>query len=149
MIPAAERPLPYFQRIALIVDDLDKAFEVYRDLLGFTVEYIGPHGGDSFAYEIFSIPESVQIRFAALSSESQQRTMALIEAPGHAAAQSERRAAAVIQVPSVVETLEAAKALGLKTCEPRTELDPSKGPARTESGFYDHDGHTVVIYNLE
>lgn len=149
MIPAAERPLPYFQRIAIIVDDLDKAFEVYRDLLGFTVEYVGDHGSDSFAYEIFDIPESVLIRFAALSSETQQRTMALIEAPGHAAAQSERRAAAVIQVPSVVETLAKAKALGLKTCEPRSELDPAKGPPRTESGFYDHDGNTVVIYNLE
>ena len=149
MLPAAERPLPYFQRIALIVDNLDKAFEVYRDLLGFELEYVGGHGSDSFAYEIFDIPESVQIRFAALSSETQQRTLALIEAPGHAASQSERRAAAVIQVKSVVETLAAATELGLKICQPRTERDPAKGPPRTESGFYDHDGHTVVIYNLE
>jgi len=150
MIPAAERPLPYFQRAALLVDDLDKAFEVYRDLLGFTLEYIGDQESDAYAYEIFDIPETVVIRFAALSSESQQRTLALIEAPGHAASLgAPRRAAAVIQVPSVKETLDAAKGLGLDTCEPRTELDPAKGPARTESGFYDHDGHTVVIYNLE
>ena len=149
MLPATERPLPYFQRIALIVDNLDKAFEVYRDLLGFTLEYIGDQDSDVFAYEIFDIPESVIIRFATLSSESQQRTMALIEAPGFASAHSERRSAAVIQVASVAETLAAAKALGLKTCEARTELDPTKGPPRTESGFYDHDGHTVVIYNLE
>ena len=149
MIPASERPLPYFQRTALIVEDLDKAFEVYRDLLGFTLEYIGDQDSDVFAYEIFDIPTSVVIRFATLSSESQQRTLALIEAPGFASAQSERRSAAVIQVASVVETLAAVKALGLKTCEPRTELDPAKGPPRTESGFYDFDGHTVVIYNLE
>jgi len=149
MLPAAERPLPFFQRAALLVDNLDKALAVYRDLLGFELEFVGDDESDSFAYEIFDIPEDVQTRFAALSSQSQQRTLALIEAPGHAAAQSERRAAAVIQVTSVVETLAAAKALGLKTCEPRTELDPTKGPPRTESGFYDHDGHTVVIYNLE
>ena len=149
MLPATERPLPYFQRIALIVDNLDKAFEVYRDLLGFTLEYIGDQDSDVFAYEIFDIPESVIIRFATLSSESQQRTMALIEAPGFASAQSERRSAAVIQVASVAETVTKVKALGLKACEPRTELDPAKGPPRTESGFYDHDGHTVVIYNLE
>jgi len=149
MIPAAERPLPYFQRIALIVEDLDRAFQVYRDLLGFTVDFVGPHGSDSFAYDIFGIPESVPIRFAALSTETQQRTMALIEAPGHAAKQGERRAAAVIQVASVTETLAEVAALGLKAHEPRTELDPSKGPPRTESGFYDHDGNTVVIYNLE
>jgi len=149
MIPAAERPLPFFQRIAIIVDDLDKAFQVYRDLLGFTLEYVADQNDEGFAYEIFDIPESVQIRFATLSSESQQRTMALIEAPGFASAQTERRSAAVIQVPSVAETLAKAKTLGLKTCEPRTELDPSKGPPRTESAFYDYDGNTVVIYNLE
>ena len=149
MIPAAERPLPFFQRIAIIVDDLDKAFEVYRDLLGFKLEYVADHTSESFAYEIFGIPETVTIRFAALSSETQQRTMALIEAPGHAAAQSERRTASVIQVASVVETTTKAKELGLETREPRTDLDPAAGPPRTEGAFFDHDGHTVVIYNLE
>jgi catechol 2,3-dioxygenase-like lactoylglutathione lyase family enzyme len=149
VIPAAERPLPYFQRAALVVDDLDKAFEVYRDLLGFDLEFIGDDRSDAFAYEIFSIPQDIKIRFAALSSESQQRTLALIEAPGHAAAQSERRTAVVVQVESVTATLAGAVALGLDICQPRTSLDPAKGPPRTESGFYDHDGHTVVIYNLE
>jgi catechol 2,3-dioxygenase-like lactoylglutathione lyase family enzyme len=150
VLPASERPLPYFQRAALLVDDLDRAFEVYRDLLGFTVEYVAGQEAEAFAYEIFGIPEGVDIRFATLSSESQQRTLALIEAPGHVASLGDaRRAATVIQVASVARTLAAASELGLKTCEPRTSLDPAKGPPRTESGFYDHDGHTVVIYNLE
>ena len=149
MLPAAERPLPYFQRSALLVENLDRAFEVYRDLLGFELEFVGDDESDSFSYEIFAIPQEVKTRFAALSSASQQRTLALIEAPAHAAAQSERRTAVVVQVDSVQKTLEAATALGLGTCKARTELDPEKGPPRTESGFYDHDGHTVVIYNLE
>jgi hypothetical protein len=105
---------------------------------------------EAFAYEIFHIPEELEIRFATLSSESQQRTLALIEAPGHAASLGDaRRAATVIQVASVAKTLAAATGLGLKTCRPRTSLDPAKGPPRTESAFYDHDGHTVVLYNLE
>ncbi len=149
MLSAAERPLPFFQRAALLVDNLDKALAVYRDLLGFELEFVGDDESDSFAYEIFSIPTEVKTRFATLSSESQQRTLALIEAPGHAAAQSERRTAVVIQVESVAATLEGASALGLDICVARTERDPKKGPPRTESGFYDHDGHTVVIYNLE
>ena len=86
MLPASERPLPYFQRAALLVDDMDRALAVYRDLLGFTLEVLGDDKTDSYAYEIFSIPRTVAIRFAALSSQSQQRTLALIEAPGHAAA---------------------------------------------------------------
>ena len=80
MIPASERPLPFFQRAALLVDDLDKAFEVYRDLLGYTLDFVGDKESDAFAYDIFAIPADVSIRFAALSSESQQRTLALIEA---------------------------------------------------------------------
>ncbi len=150
MLPANERPLPYFQRAALLVDNLDKAFEVYRDLLGFTVEYVANQDDEAFAYEIFDIPEDVEIRFATLSSESQQRTLALIEAPGHAASLGDaRRAATVIQVVSVAKTLASATELGLKICQPRTSLDPAKGPPRTESAFYDSDGHVVVIYQLE
>ncbi|MEX1309776.1 MAG: VOC family protein [Candidatus Sulfomarinibacteraceae bacterium] len=149
MLSAAERPLPYFQRLTLVVNDLDKAFEVYRDLLGFTVDFVGGRQTDVFAYDIFGIPADVEIRFAALSSESQQRTMALIEAPGFAAGLSDRRAASVIQVVSVADTTARVRALGLEAHEPRTELDPANGPPRTEGGFYDHDGHTVVIYNLE
>jgi len=149
MLPADERPLPYFQRAALVVDDLDRALAVYRDLLGFELEFVGDDKSDSFAYEIFTIPQEVKIRFAALSSKSQQRTLALIEAPGHAAAQSERRTAVIVQVESVAAALEGAAALGLGLCQPRTTLDPAKGPPRTEAGFYDHDGHTVVIYHLE
>lgn len=150
MIPATDRPLPYFQRTALVVNDLDEALAVYRDLLGFTLEFVGGRESDAYAYEIFSIPESVPIRFAALSSQTQQRTLALIEAPGHAASLGDtHRFATVIQVASVRETLAEAAGLGLRTCEPRTELDPANGPPRTEGGFDDHDGHTVVIYNLE
>ena len=129
---------------------MDRALAVYRDLLGFTLEFLGDDKTDTYAYEIFSIPRTVAIRFAALSSQSQQRTLALIEAPGHAAALgTSRRAAVVIQVASVAETLAGATALGLEVCPPHTQLTPEKGPPRTESGFYDHDGHTVVIYQLE
>jgi catechol 2,3-dioxygenase-like lactoylglutathione lyase family enzyme len=150
MLPANERPLPYFQRAALVVGDLDRALAVYRDLLGFTLEYVAGAEAESFAYEVFGVPEQIEIRFAALSSESQQRTLALIEAPGlEFDDRSGPRAAPVLQVESVPATLADAARLGLKTCEPRTTLAPAKGPPRTESAFYDPDGHPVVIYQLE
>lgn len=150
MLPASERPLPYLQRATLVVDDLDRALEVYRDLLGFSLEFIGGGESDAFAYEVLRIPERVAIRFAALSSESQQRTLALVEAPGLAVGRDgTRRAAVVVQVASVPDTLAGASRLGLETCASHTTLDPAKGPPRTESAFYDPDGHTVVIYQLE
>jgi len=150
MLPANERPLPYFQRAALIINDLDRALAVYRDLLGLKLEYVGDDEADAFAYEIFDIPEEIRTRFATLSSESQQRTLALIEAPGlPSPVRDAPRAAVVIQVESVPATLAGATSLGLRICEPRTTLTPEKGPPRTESAFYDSDGHVVVIYQLE
>ncbi len=150
MIPAAERHLPFFQRAALVVDDLDRALEVYRDLLGLRLEFVGEDKPDSFTYEIFAIPETIRTRFAALSSESQQRTLALIEAPGFPSREQRGpRTATVLQVASVPATLEGASALGLRVCEARTTLEPEKGPPRTEGAFFDHDGHAVVVYHLE
>ena len=150
MQPASERPLPYFQRAALLVENMERALEVYRDLLGFQLEFIGDSESDAYAYEVFAIPTDVEIHFAALSSDSQQRTLALISAPGHAASLgSARRTAVVVQVASVAATLAAAAERGLATCAARTYPAPPKGPPRTEAAFYDHDGHTVVIYQLE
>jgi catechol 2,3-dioxygenase-like lactoylglutathione lyase family enzyme len=150
MLPANERPLPYFQRTTLVVDDLDRSLEVYRDLLGLSLEYVGDDASDPFAYEVFGIPERIRIRFATLSSEIQQRTMALLEAPGLAAERRDPpRATVVFQVASVPAVLDGAARLGLRTCEPHTTLTPDKGPPRTESAFYDPDGNPVVIYQLE
>jgi catechol 2,3-dioxygenase-like lactoylglutathione lyase family enzyme len=150
MLPANERPLPHFQRAALVVGDLDRALAVYRDLLGFSLEYVAGAEAESFACEVFGIPEQIEIRFAALSSKSQQRTLALIEAPGlEFDDRFGPRAAVVLQVESVPATLAGAVRLGLKTCKAHTVLAPAKGPPRTESAFYDHDGHPVVIYQLE
>jgi len=150
MLPANERPLPYLQRATLVIDDLDRALEVYRDLLGLSLEFVGGSEADAFAYEVLKIPERIEIRFAALSSDSQQRTLALVEAPGLAVErEGPRRAAVVVQVASVPDTLAGASRLGLEVCSSHTTLDPAKGPPRTESAFYDADGHTVVIYQLE
>jgi catechol 2,3-dioxygenase-like lactoylglutathione lyase family enzyme len=150
MLPANQRPLPYFQRAALVVDDLDRALEVYRDLLGLSLEFVGGADSERFAYEVFGIPENTEIRFATLSSESQQRTLALIEAPGMATeGHVAPRAAVVLQVGSVPVTLAGASRLGLETCGSRTDLAPDMGPPRTEGAFYDADGHAVVIYQLE
>ena len=150
MLPASERPLPYLQRATLVVEDLDRALEVYRDLLGFSLEFVGGTEADEFAYEVLRIPERIAIRFAALSSASQQRTLALVEAPGLGVErEGTRRAAVIVQVASVPGTLAGARRLGLETCRSHTTLEPAKGPPRTESAFYDPDGHAVVIYQLE
>jgi catechol 2,3-dioxygenase-like lactoylglutathione lyase family enzyme len=134
----------------LLVSDIDKALLVYRDVLGFVVEFIGVDTPDAYSYEIFRIPRTIQTRFATLSSASQQRTLALIEMPGFAGvADGVLTAATVIQVASVDAVLQAATVLGLATTAVHCVLAPAKGPARREAAFYDYDGHAVVIYQLD
>ena len=144
-----DRNLPYFQRMCLLISDLDQALALYRDLLGFKVEYIGVDDPDSYSYEIFNIPRDIQTRFATLSTEDQVRTLALIEVPKTQIQSSELLIAApVIHVESVTDVLERAEAQGFQTTAPRTHPAPENGPGRSEAAIYDADGHPVVIYEL-
>jgi NADPH-dependent curcumin reductase len=146
MLPA-HRILPYFQRSALVVRDLDRALLLYRDLLGFRLEYLGTDTPDAYSYELFRIPRHLSTRFATLSSAQQQRTLALIEVPDYqgVSLDSVIPSAIVVQVATLGDVLKAATTLGLQVQTPRTTNAP---PARTEAGFYDTDGHLVVVYEL-
>lgn len=146
MIAASERSLPYFQRAALVVANIDQSLRLYRDILGFVVEYIGEDTPQSYSYDLFQIPRHLPTRFATLSSAQQQRTFALIEVPDYQPIKSGLIAAAiVVHVAEVAQTLIQAQHLGLVCHTPRVVTSP---PARTEAGLYDSDGHLVVIYQL-
>lgn len=143
------RTLPYMQRSCFLVSDLDKSLTLYRDLLGFKLEYLDSDGPDAFSYEIFNIDRSKQTRFATFSTADQLRTLALIEVPELNANPTQTPvAASVVHVDSVDNTIEAAKVMGLSTSRILRELTPQSGPARAEAAIYDFDGHPVVIYQL-
>ena len=137
---------PWFQRACLLVRDIEQALIVYRDLLGFELNYLGDDAAESFSYEIFRIPKTIQTRFATLSSPKQIRTLAFIEVPDDDFFVTSQMDACVIRVNSVEETLALAKQIGLECCEIRREESPLRGPARSESAFYDYDGRPVVIF---
>lgn len=144
-----ERNLPWFQRACLLVRDMERSLTVYRDLLGFAVNYMGEDDADSYSYEIFRIPRSVKTRFATLSSEDQLRTLALIEVPGDGMETTTiPLSATVIQVASVSRMLSEAAAMGLAVCAAKTHPAPARGPGRIEAAIYDFDDHPVVIYQL-
>lgn len=128
---------------------MERALAVYRDLLGFHLEYLGEDEAESFSYTIFKIPRDIPTRFATLSSPAQTRTLALIEVPTDIPLVSAMpSAAAVVRVESVEATLQGAAGLGLERCEVRRHAKPAKGPGRIESAFYDFDAHPVVIFEL-
>lgn len=144
------RRLPFLQRPALVVSDLERALEVYRDLLGFAVGFIGVDAADSYSYQVFDIPPETGTRFCVLSTEQQERGLALIEVPGRElyAPSQMRLAAIVVQVADLADMLERARRSGLRCLEPRRHPAPERGAARVEACFHDPDGHPIVIYQL-
>ena len=47
------------QRTNLVVADLDRAFRVYRDILGFRVDFILGDRPQAYSYTVFQIPREI------------------------------------------------------------------------------------------
>ena len=98
---------------------------------------------------MFQLPAQAQLRFAALSTDHEQRALALTEAKGITLAPpaSPYRQATVIQVEAVVPLLNKVEQLSLKTLPPSHFTAPPN-LAFTEQGFYDFDDHLIVLYDV-
>ena len=57
-----------FQRGNIVVADMDRSLEVYRDILGLTVEYTKESEPTSYSYPVFEIPREAKLRFATLNA---------------------------------------------------------------------------------
>jgi len=141
---------PTFKRINLCVADLERSLAIYRDILGFTVDYIKDSKDDSYSYPVFAFPKEAKLRFATLNSDTQERTLALTEVTGIELPKMPvpRMVAAVINCPAFDEVLDKARAAGLEVIEPQHLPDLDGNPKGRESAFVDPDGHLIVIYVL-
>jgi catechol 2,3-dioxygenase-like lactoylglutathione lyase family enzyme len=136
-----------FQRGNHVVADLDRALTFYRDVLGFTVYYMLPHNPDSYSISVFDIPPGAQMRFATLSTASQERVMALTEIAGIALppVPHPRRSAIVLEVADPDAAIAGALALGL-IVYPEEVLRTPDGRIGREIGIVDFDDNLIVIY---
>jgi catechol 2,3-dioxygenase-like lactoylglutathione lyase family enzyme len=138
-----------FQRANFVVHDLERALGLYRDILGFEVEYIQDSPADSYSYVAFEIDHKAKLRFATLSTPGQQRVMALTEVKGvplkHCP--DPKRAAIVLEVGDFDYVCERAVAWGL-IVHPEERLVTHDGRTGREAGILDHDGNLVVIYTI-
>ncbi len=136
-----------FQRGNHVVADMDRALSFYRDVLGFTVHYMLPHNPDSYSIDVFDIPPGAQMRFATLSTDTQERVMALTEIQGIALppVPHPRRSAIVLEVPEPDAVIAGAKALGLTVYREEVLRTPD-GRIGREIGLVDFDDNLVVIY---
>ncbi len=135
------------QRANLVVADLDRSLRLYRDILGFRLDFIQGEREETYAYTVFRIPGEARTRFAALSSKGQARSLALTEVGGVDLPEASlpHSHALVLEVDDFDGAVEGARAEGLHIF-PEETLHTHDGRVGREIGILDHDGHLVVLY---
>ena len=153
-LPALAGDEPYdganFKRVTLVVSDLERSLEIYRDILGFQLDGIMDSTEASYSYPVFNIDPKATIRFATLSAGPDQvRTMALTEVTGMELPKPGRphMTASVIRVGDIEDTFGKLEALGLKTVPPKLAERPGEFKF-IEQAFVDFDGHLIVLYQM-
>ena len=138
-----------FQRANFVVSDLAESYRFYCGVLGLTVTFEKESKSDSYSYDVFEIDKTHALRFAILSTASQQRVMALTEVresrPDEEALP--RRSAIVLDVPDIDNIVLGARGLGLKVYD-ESVLETHDGRSGREVGIVDVDGNLVVIYHI-
>ncbi len=97
------------KRTTLMVRDMDRALEFYRDVLGFDVVFIKDSDPNSYSYGVFEIERGSAMRFCVLRTDDQPNVMALTEVPGLPPA-TPRRAGIVLGAGNIDEGVAAARA---------------------------------------
>ena len=145
-----DRPPLRLQRPNLVVADLARALRLYRDILGFRLEFTKDSQPDGYDYVVFEIPAEARTCFAVLSANADQpRSLALTEVRGVSLppVPLPHRHALVLDVADFDGVLAAVRAEGLHLY-PEEHLVTQDGREGREIGFVDHDGHLVVIYTI-
>ena len=139
---------PLYKRVTLVVADIVRSLKIYRDILGFTINYHKESDADSYSYPVFNIPREAKISFATLDSPSQERTIGLTEVKGVDLPKGSgiHMTASVIKVEDLESTMNQVKGLGLSYTEPET--DSNEYFTFLEQAFVDFDGHLIVLYQM-
>jgi catechol 2,3-dioxygenase-like lactoylglutathione lyase family enzyme len=138
-----------FQRGNHVVADLPRALTFYRDVLGFDVTFILPPNPDSYSYPVFDIPPDAVMQFCVLSTDTQERVMALTEIKGVELTPTPhpRRSAIVLEIDDPDAVMAGALALGLTVYDEEV-LHAKDGRVGREIGIADFDDNLVVIYQI-
>lgn len=140
----------HLKRPCLLVTDLERSLTLYRDCLGFTLDYVGEADPDSYLYPVFQLPAEAQLRFAALSTAQEPRALALTEVRGSPlpAPSIPHRGATVIRVASLATVLPELKSLGLTPIKASSFTTPPN-LTFTEQAVCDFDDHLLVLYEVQ
>lgn len=157
--PALNRPAiaetvapvdPYIHRSNFVVADMDRALQLYRDILGLKADVIMPVKPDSFMYDVFNIDRAAKLRIAFLSSpDNRFGAIGMTEVKGVELPPVPASYPSVLIVEikgrfeSVYEKVRAAK----------PKLDVGRiyeltNPSRREFPMTDYDGNRIIIMQL-
>ncbi len=139
----------HLQRSSVLVSNLDKSLQVYRDILGFKVAAIGESDSTSYVYTVFNIPKTAKIRIATLNSTDQKRIINLKEVTGVKLPKPPLQpymSTVLIRVDNIEVIMEKIKDLGLK--HTRQHVVKGSRISYKEQAFVDPDGHLVAVYQL-
>ncbi|MBY0306655.1 MAG: VOC family protein [Sphingomonas sp.] len=138
-----------FQRGNHVVSDLERALTFYQGVLGFDVTFTLPPNPESYSYAVFDIPRTAVMRFCVLSTDTQERVMALTEVKGVdiAPLPHPRRSAIVLEIDDPDAVMAGARALGLTVYDEEV-LKTKDGRIGREIGIVDFDDNLIVIYKI-
>ena len=139
----------HFKRPCLLVSDLERSLKIYRDILGFRLDYRSPADSGSYLYTVFSLPDTASLTFAALSTPNESRALALAEVKGIDLPRVEPpyRVGLVVQVDSLDMILSQWQALNLPICPPNHFTASDR--YFTEQGVFDCDRHLLILYESQ
>jgi catechol 2,3-dioxygenase-like lactoylglutathione lyase family enzyme len=148
-IPPVSKPGLHLKRPCLVVSDLKRSLQIYQDILGFRLDYVGEASAESYLYKVFKIPPTGKLTFAALSTEHEPRAIALTEMKTVDLPQPQppHRIAIVIQVSDLAATIQQIQLLNLEVIPP-SSFTASPNLKFTEQGFHDFDGHLIIVYEV-
>lgn len=138
-----------FQRGNHVVADLDLALTFYEKVLGFNVAFRLPPNPASYSYAVFDVPRDAVMRFCVLSTDTQERVMALTEVRGVplAPVPHPRRSAIVLEVDDPDAVTAGARSLGLHVYDEEV-LHTKDGRVGREMGVIDFDDNLIVLYKI-
>jgi catechol 2,3-dioxygenase-like lactoylglutathione lyase family enzyme len=143
----------YVKRPALVIDNLERSLEIYRDILGFKVQFIKASAADSYSYGVFNIPRHIPMRFATLTADGPEVAIfGLIEAPGarqKLAPDALRACAVVIHIDELDAAIAELKHRKDVTVLPEFALTTQDGRKGREVALIDPDGHAILLYHIE
>lgn len=139
----------HLKRPCLLVANLERSLTLYRDCLGFRLDYVGAADSDSYLYPVFQLPSEAQLRFAALSTAQEPRALALTEVKGVPLPSPSvpHLGATVIRVPALASVLPQLACLGLSPIRASSFTTPPN-LTFTEQAVCDFDGHLLVLYEV-